>query len=96
MSIFVLLFLCGMVLGLRFKVLSLVPALSLVLAVAVAVGIVRNDGLAAILVGGVLATFCLEIGYVGGVLIRYAVALMRGRGRITREDENPLRAESAR
>ena len=96
MSIFVLLFLCGMVLGLRFKILALVPALSLVLAVVVAAGILRNDGLAAILLGGVLATVCLETGYVGGILIRYAVALMRGKSRITREDENPLRAESAR
>ena len=72
-----LVFLTGAVLGLRFKVLALVPAMGLAIVAITATGMARGYGLPAILIAGVLGLICVQIGYVGGLLTRYAMTLVR-------------------
>jgi hypothetical protein len=73
--------LIGMVLGQRFKVLVLLPALTFVLVAAVALGISRSEGFwpTAGLAAAAIAT--LEIGYLAGIWVRHALAAARISGR---------------
>jgi len=94
MSMLILLVsLIGAVLGLRFKVLILIPAIGFTIIAAVATGIAGGNGLLAILLAGVLASTCLQIGYLGGILARYSITLARA-GSSPRKDS--IQAESAR
>lgn len=65
----------GAVLGQRFKVAALIPALALVLMAAV--GFAHAGTFWQILGATLVATTCLEIGYVAGVGIRYLMAAAR-------------------
>jgi hypothetical protein len=69
--------LMGMVLGQRFKVLVLVPALAFVLVVAVGAGVARVQGLwpTALMAAGAVAS--LQIGYLGGTGLRHVIAAAR-------------------
>ena len=69
-------FLAGAMLGLRFKVFVLVPAIGLALAVVAVNGIGVQDGVWR-LVGTfvVVATF-LQLGYVGGNILRFVICAM--------------------
>jgi hypothetical protein len=74
MAIFILCCaLTGGVLGLRFKVLVLVPAIGLALVVTVFVGIARGDGDWAILGTAAAVATVLQIGYLAGTLARFAI-----------------------
>ena len=93
MSIPILLvFLTGAVLGLRFKVLVLVPAMGLGTIAVITTGMARGYGLRAILISAVLAVICVQIGYFGGLLTRYATALARAGS----QRKPSIQAESAR
>ena len=72
-----LVFLTGAVLGLRFKVLALVPAMGLAIIAITATGMARGYGVPTILIAGVLGLICVQIGYIGGLLTRYAITLTR-------------------
>ncbi len=85
-------FLIGAVLGMRFKVLILIPAIGLAWIVILAAGIARSDSISAILIATVLASTCLQIGYLCGTVTRYSVALAR----IGRTRKDSLQAQSAR
>jgi len=87
-----LVFLTGAVLGLRFKVLVLVPAMGLAIIAITATGMAHGYGLAAVLTAGVLALICVQIGYIGGLLARYAMTLARAGS----ERKASIPAESAR
>lgn len=63
-------FLIGGLLGIRFKVLILVPAIGFVLAAVFCVGVARGDTPAAILVPAVLSSIFLQLGYFCGILTR--------------------------
>ena len=70
-------FLVGVVLGLRFKVFILVPAIGLALALVAVNGIVIEEGiwrLAGAMV--VVATF-LQLGYVGGSILQFVFCATR-------------------
>jgi hypothetical protein len=70
-------FLAGAVLGLRFKVLVLVPAIGLASAVVAVDGIGLQDGVwrvAGMIV--VVATF-LQLGYLGGSILQFVICAMR-------------------
>jgi hypothetical protein len=76
--------LAGMVLGQRFKVLILVPALALALVLAIGSGIARADTIWSIILMGATAGTSLQIGYLAGVGIRHAlVAARASRSRAT-------------
>jgi hypothetical protein len=64
-----LMLLIGCVLGFRFKVLVLLPAIGLVWMAYLTVGIARSDGASAILIGGMLQAFCLQLGYLVGAML---------------------------
>jgi hypothetical protein len=84
MTLNVLIFLIGALLGLRFKVLILFPAMALALIAAMAGGAIGGDSLPAILIIAVLAAGCLQIGYLCGVLARYRIAAaLPGRRRVS-------------
>ncbi len=76
----------------RFKVLILIPAAGLAWIVILAAGFARDDNVFAILIAAVLASSCLQIGYLCGTVTRYSVALAR----IGRTRKASLQAQSAR
>lgn len=71
--------LTGMVLGLRFKVLILVPAIGCALFIALIVGVARAEVLwpAAMAAAGVAS---VQIGYLAGIGLRYFLAASRMSG----------------
>lgn len=72
-----LMLLIGFALGLRFKVLVLLPAMGLVWMAYLAVGLIRSDGVSMILVAGMLAAICLQVGYLVGAMILHGVLTTR-------------------
>jgi hypothetical protein len=62
--------LVGMVLGQRFKVLVLLPAIGVALIVAIGVGVASADSGWSIVLMAVSVTIMLQIGYVVGIGIR--------------------------
>ena len=70
--------LAGAVLGMRYKVLALVPAIGLALMMVLISAIARGDGIWAILGAAAAAGTALQIGYLAGTLIRFAMAGARG------------------
>jgi hypothetical protein len=76
------LFLIGAVLGMRFKFLILVPAIGSALTAIFVGSVTRGDSAAMILVTAVVASSCLQIGYLGGVVTHHTAVLARA-GRTT-------------
>jgi len=75
MTIFILCCaLAGAVLGLRFKVLVLMPALGFVLPATVISAFAQGDGAWAIAGACAMAATLLEIGYLAGTLTRFTLA----------------------
>jgi hypothetical protein len=68
--------LIGTLLGLRFKVLILVPAIALCSPVTLAIGLAHNDSVWFILFDTVLAATTLQVGYLTGAIIRFAITAM--------------------
>jgi hypothetical protein len=71
-------FLAGAALGLRFKVMILVPALILTMLFAVIVGVTRGDQFWSIAVATILLGTGIQVGYLAGILIRAKIAWVRG------------------
>jgi len=93
MSMLILLaFLLGAVLGMRFKVFILIPAIGFTLLAVLLVGAARGDSVSGMLIAAVLASSCLQIGYMFGIIARYSVALAR----VGRLRKISLRVQSAR
>jgi hypothetical protein len=85
-------FLLGAVLGMRFKVFVLIPATGFALIAIFATSTARGNSLSGTLIAAVLASSCLQIGYLLGIIARYSVALARA-GRTRKAS---IEAESAR
>jgi hypothetical protein len=62
----------GAILGLRFKVLVLVPAMLFVLVAALADGILRGQTLVHVVAAALIGVATLQVGYLAGVAIRFA------------------------
>ncbi len=78
MSLLILLvFLIGAALGMKFKVLILIPAIGFALIAVVAGGIAYGDSVSAILIAAVLASSSLQIGYLCGTVMRYSIVPAR-------------------
>jgi len=69
--------LAGAALGMRFKVLVLVPAIGFTLLVAAGTGLGRGDSLGTVLLMAAAAVASLQIGYFGGGIIRYVMSAAR-------------------
>ena len=76
--------LTGCVLGLRFRVLALLPAIGFVWMADLAVGFARSDSLSAIFVGGAVAAICLQVGYLVGAIISHGPLTSRAATKIPR------------
>jgi hypothetical protein len=70
--------LAAAVLGLRYKVLVLAPAIGFALLVTVVAGIARADGTWAILAASAAVATVVQIGYLAGTLVRFTIAGARG------------------
>jgi hypothetical protein len=78
MMVFVVLsLLVGMVLGQRFKVLVLVPAIGLALLVTIVAGIARADALWPIVLMSAAVIASLQLGYLAGTGIRHLIVAAR-------------------
>jgi hypothetical protein len=66
--------LAGAALGLKFRLLILLPTSSFVLAAIIAGGVVLRVGLTHIVLEAVLAIAGLQVGFLAGVVIRYLIA----------------------
>jgi len=69
----------GAMLGLRFKVFVLVPAIALSFVASFGIGIANGNSLWSILVVTFLVMIALQIGYFAGTFIRFGVAKARAR-----------------
>lgn len=69
--------LTGVVLGMRFKFLVLIPAVMLATAWAVTIGIAHSDGVPSIALSTVAVCACLQLGYAGGLLMYQGAAVIR-------------------
>ena len=85
MSTLVLLsILLGALLGMRFKVFVLIPAIAFALIVILAYGTAFRIGLSGIFLAIAVASSCLQIGYMFSIIARYGTTLAReGRARNT-------------
>jgi hypothetical protein len=93
MSILTLLvFLSGAVLGTKFRVFILAPAIGLSVLAVFAVAQARGDTLPTLLVSALLAVIALQIGYLAGILTRHALVSVR----IGSSRKAPLEAHSIR
>jgi hypothetical protein len=73
-------FLAGVALGLRFRVLVLIPTIAGVLALASGIGVVHHDGFWTTMLCGALAVTSLQIGYLTGAGFRYGLGADRFSG----------------
>jgi hypothetical protein len=79
LALFFLAFLIGAFLGMRFKVVILIPAIAFVLMAAVLIGIARSEHFIAVSLQVAIAVGCLEIGYFCSVVMWLGIALVRSR-----------------
>jgi hypothetical protein len=72
-------FFAGVALGQRFKVMVLMPAIAIVLVLAVGSGVTHAQTAWSIIVTAFLAAVCLQIGYLTGIFVHhvYVAALSR-------------------
>jgi hypothetical protein len=73
----VTIFFAGAALGLRFKVMILVPALILTALFAAIVGVTRGDQFWSIAVAMILLGTAIQVGYLAGLLFRAKIASVR-------------------
>jgi hypothetical protein len=67
----------GVLLGMRFKFLVLIPATVFAIAAILAVGVAHADDTGSMVVAMLIAAICLQAGYLGGLFSRYATVVMR-------------------
>src|SRR6266481_3614293 len=75
----VTIFLAGAALGLRFKVMILLPALILTALFAAIVGLTRGDQFWSIAAAMILLGTAIQAGYLAGILFRVKIASVRER-----------------
>jgi len=69
--------LLGAVVGMRFKVFIVFPAIGVALIVILAHGIARGTSVSGILIAVLVASSCLQVGYIFSLVARYGIALAR-------------------
>jgi hypothetical protein len=77
LAVAIVMLLVGMALGQRFTVLILAPAIPLVLATAIGLGVARSQAPWAIALAAVVAVACLQIGYLLGLGVRQLILTAR-------------------
>jgi hypothetical protein len=69
--------LLGALLGMRFKVFVLIPAIAFALIVILAYGTAFRIGLSGIFLAIAVASSCLQIGYIFSIIARYGIIMAR-------------------
>jgi hypothetical protein len=77
MAVSIISLLIGMVLAQRFKVLALVPAMAVVILLAIAAEVARGAGVWPTALVAVLAMVSVQIGYLAGMAVRSLLAAGR-------------------
>ena len=77
LELIVISFLVGATLGLRFKVMSFVPAVFLAMLSAVMIGVARADHIWSIIMAMMALGTAVQFGYLAGILIRAGIASTR-------------------
>jgi hypothetical protein len=67
----------GIVLGLRYKILILVPAVLFAMTIAIIIGVARADSFWAIVLTTVVLVIVIQLGYLAGIAIRAIIAAIR-------------------
>ena len=67
----------GLVLGMRYRFLILVPVTVFAVVAILAVGLTHADDIGSIIIAMLIAAICLQAGYVAGLCARYAAVMMR-------------------
>jgi hypothetical protein len=75
--LYILSMLAGGVLGMRLKVLSLVPAIGVAFIAIVGIGFVRGDHLGSVILAMVLAATSLQMGYLAASVARFSFVALR-------------------
>jgi hypothetical protein len=85
-------FLLGCGLGLRFKVLILVPAVTSAMLGAAVVGFARGDEYWSVVVAMILFGTAVQFGYLAGIITRNVIASVRARRRpaVTKHNKTSL------
>ena len=79
MTIAMIALLIGALLGLRFRVFILVPAIVIGSATILSVGIARSDSIWPTLLATALAITALQVGYLSGAVVHFSIAKARSR-----------------
>lgn len=90
MLIAVISLLAGMVLGQRFKVLALLPAIGLLAIVCVGSGMAQGESLSATALTAIAAIVSVQLGYLLGLSIRHLLATMHASRLRATSFANPL------
>ena len=67
----------GIVLGLRYKILILVPALMFAMTLAIIVGVASADNFWSVVLTTVAVVIAVQLGYLAGIVIRAVIAAIR-------------------
>jgi hypothetical protein len=76
-TVFIFCTLVGAVLGMRFKVLILIPATIVAVIFVVIARAVLGDQISTIILAGITVATCLQVGYLGGGATRLVIAATR-------------------
>lgn len=87
--------LAGMVVAQRFKVLILVPTISVALAFTIGTGIARAESLWTLLAAMAIVTACVQVGYLLGAAVYHLFLLARASRLHSRTLPNALRPRRA-
>jgi hypothetical protein len=93
MMLAVITLLTGVLLGMRFKCLVLVPAVALATVAVVAGGVAHDEAAGAIALATLIAAVGLQVGYLGGLFVNHAAIVIRA-ARVRRAVPHARRAAS--
>jgi hypothetical protein len=85
-------FLTGALLGMRFKVLILIPAVGIAVIAVLWAGALRGDAASAISLAAALAWAGLQFGYICGSAAQYRIALARRPRKVLLRANEPTQA----
>jgi hypothetical protein len=80
----------GSALGLRFRIFVLLPAISLGLFVCTAFGLTQGTAIWSIMLTNVIGATCLQLGYLGGALLKFLIFAGRFDGTRSSQSARPF------
>jgi hypothetical protein len=87
-------FLFGAALGQRFSVLVLIPAMTLVLVLAVGAGVTNAQAVWWVVLMAAIAAICLQLGYFAGIGVRHILLAAQSRASVAAAETSARHAAS--